>query len=52
MRGLCKEEDYKFLGTSEKMSKKVAEGGEVWDLRDKKEERVRVEEPVNTANPH
>ncbi|XP_059182353.1 U2 small nuclear ribonucleoprotein auxiliary factor 35 kDa subunit-related protein 1-like [Centropristis striata] len=43
MRGLCKEEDYAFLGLSEKTTKVTSE--EARDLkddwRDKKEERVR-----------
>lgn len=46
MRGLCKEEDYAFLGMSQKATKEVAEGAGVFedDWRDKKEERVRDEE--------
>ncbi|KAM7377966.1 hypothetical protein PAMA_013059 [Pampus argenteus] len=42
MRGLCKEEDYAFLGTSEKMTREGTEGaGDVEDdRRDKKDERV------------
>lgn len=49
MRGLCKEEDYAFLGRSEKTTKETAEGaGAVEDdWKDNKEERVRdEEEPV------
>ncbi|XP_071358616.1 scaffold attachment factor B2 [Trachinotus anak] len=43
MRGLCKEEDYSFLGVSEKTTKETAEGGGELedDWRDTKEERVR-----------
>lgn len=48
MRSLCKEEDYEFLGMSEKATKDVAEGAGVVedDWGDKKEERVRNEEPA------
>lgn len=47
MRGLCREEDYEFLGNSEKTQKR-AEGAGVPedDWGDKKEERVRKEEPA------
>ncbi|KAL3976673.1 gap junction delta-2 protein [Sarotherodon galilaeus] len=38
MRGLCKEEDYVFLGTSERTEGAAALGD---DWRDRKEERVR-----------
>lgn len=43
MRGLCKEEDYEFLGMSEKTTKVTAEGAGALenDWRDKKEDRVR-----------
>ncbi|KAK2858777.1 hypothetical protein Q5P01_003397 [Channa striata] len=43
MRCLCKEEDYAFLGTTEKTIKEVAEGAGFLedDWRDKKEERDR-----------
>ncbi|KAF1372549.1 hypothetical protein PFLUV_G00266650 [Perca fluviatilis] len=43
MRDLCKEEDYAFLGMSEKMTNVAAEraGDSLDDWRDKKEERVR-----------
>ncbi|XP_031161980.2 U2 small nuclear ribonucleoprotein auxiliary factor 35 kDa subunit-related protein 1-like [Sander lucioperca] len=43
MRDLCKEEDYAFLGMSEKTTKVTAEraGDTEDDWRDKKEERVR-----------
>ncbi|XP_049892448.1 U2 small nuclear ribonucleoprotein auxiliary factor 35 kDa subunit-related protein 1-like [Epinephelus moara] len=43
MRGLCKEEDYVFLGVSERTTKVTAEGAGAFedDWRDKKEERVR-----------
>ncbi|KAG7234694.1 hypothetical protein INR49_004099 [Caranx melampygus] len=46
MRGLCKEEDYTFLGVSEKTTKETAEGGGVSkdDLRDKREEREREQQ--------
>lgn len=46
MRGLCKEEDYEFLGMSEKATKDVTKGADVLedDWRDKKE-RVRNEKP-------
>lgn len=50
MRGLCKEEDYAFLGRSERTTKETADGagvsGDNW--RGNKEERVRdEEEPVS-----
>ncbi|XP_073337207.1 uncharacterized protein [Pagrus major] len=51
MRGLCKEEDYVFLGTSENTTKETAEGAGALedDWREKKEERVRdEEEPKHT----
>ncbi|GLD45979.1 golgin subfamily A member 6-like protein 2 [Lates japonicus] len=43
MRGLCKEEDYAFLGMTEKKTKETAEGAGASenDWRDRKEERVR-----------
>ncbi|XP_050933545.1 U2 small nuclear ribonucleoprotein auxiliary factor 35 kDa subunit-related protein 1-like [Lates calcarifer] len=43
MRGLCKEEDYVFLGMTEKKTKETAEGAGALedDWRDRKEERVR-----------
>ncbi|XP_037616737.1 U2 small nuclear ribonucleoprotein auxiliary factor 35 kDa subunit-related protein 1-like [Sebastes umbrosus] len=43
MRGLCKEEDYEFLGTSEKTTKLTAEGAGASedDWRDKREDRIR-----------
>ncbi|XP_051248453.1 U2 small nuclear ribonucleoprotein auxiliary factor 35 kDa subunit-related protein 1-like [Dicentrarchus labrax] len=43
MRGLCKEEDYAFLGMSEKTTKETARvaGALGDDWRDQKEERVR-----------
>lgn len=43
MRGLCKEEDYAFLGMSKETTKGPAEGAETLedDWRGKKEERVR-----------
>lgn len=43
MRGLCTEEDYAFLGMSEKTTEEAA-GASGDDWRDKKEERVRDEE--------
>lgn len=48
MRGLCKEEDYEFLGMSEKAAEDVAKGAGIWgdNWKDKKEDRVRNEEPV------
>ncbi|KAM7366917.1 hypothetical protein PAMP_014853 [Pampus punctatissimus] len=46
MRGLCKEEDYAFLGMSEKMPKEGTEGaGDVEDDRgDKKDERKKEQQ--------
>ncbi|TKS91106.1 hypothetical protein D9C73_025240 [Collichthys lucidus] len=43
MRGLCKEEDYAFLGMSKETTKGPAEGAETLedDWRGKKEERAR-----------
>ena len=43
MRGLCKEEDYAFLGMSKKTTEDATEGRSALedDLPDKKEERVR-----------
>ncbi|XP_062239353.1 U2 small nuclear ribonucleoprotein auxiliary factor 35 kDa subunit-related protein 1-like [Platichthys flesus] len=43
LRGLCKEEDYAFLGTSQKSAEETAEGTGALkdDRRDPKEERVR-----------
>ncbi|XP_056224248.1 U2 small nuclear ribonucleoprotein auxiliary factor 35 kDa subunit-related protein 1-like [Seriola aureovittata] len=43
MRGLCKEEDYAFLGVSEKTTRETAEGAGALedDWIDRKEERVR-----------
>ncbi|CAB1442473.1 unnamed protein product [Pleuronectes platessa] len=43
LRGLCKEEDYAFLGTSKKSAEETAEGTGALrdDRRDPKEERVR-----------
>lgn len=46
MRGLCTEEDYAFLGMSEKTTEEAA-GASGDDWRDKKEERVRGEENLN-----
>ena len=51
MRGLCKEEDYAFLGTAENTTKEAAEGAGASedDWSEKKEERVRdEEEPKHT----
>ena len=46
MRGLCKEEDYAFLGTSERTTKESDDGAQALedDWRHKKEERVRDKE--------
>ncbi|XP_030575571.1 chromatin assembly factor 1 subunit rlf2 [Archocentrus centrarchus] len=43
MRGLCREEDYAFLGISERTREEKTEGAAALedDWRDKKEERVR-----------
>ncbi|XP_072233950.1 uncharacterized protein [Leuresthes tenuis] len=43
MRGLCKEEDYAFLGMSKKTAEDATEGCSALedDLPDKKEERIR-----------
>ncbi|XP_069376280.1 uncharacterized protein [Paralichthys olivaceus] len=43
LRGLCKEEDYVFLGTSQKTTEETAEGTGALkdDRRDQKEERIR-----------
>ncbi|XP_065807465.1 U2 small nuclear ribonucleoprotein auxiliary factor 35 kDa subunit-related protein 1-like isoform X2 [Labrus bergylta] len=43
MRGLCKEEDYEFLGMSGKMTKEPTEGAEALEdyRRHDKEERIR-----------
>lgn len=44
MRGLCKEEDYAFLGMSEKTSEGAGSLEDDW--RDKREERVRHKEDI------
>uniref|UniRef100_UPI003AB0F101 uncharacterized protein n=1 Tax=Centroberyx gerrardi TaxID=166262 RepID=UPI003AB0F101 len=43
MRGICKEEDYSFLGISEQTTRGTTEGGGALedDWRDRREERVR-----------
>lgn len=47
MRGLCKEEDYAFLGTSEKTTNEETDVAEAvqGEQGDEKDERVRDEKP-------
>lgn len=54
MRTLCKEEDYEFLGSAEKLPNEATDGAGALedDVKDIKEERVRDETPtVVTMQP-
>lgn len=51
MRDLCKEEDYEFLGMSEKTTEEEATEASVDEWRDRKEEMVRDEEGFKNSTP-
>lgn len=51
MRDLCKEQDYEFLGMSEKTTGEEATEASVDEWRDRKEEVVRDEDGLRNNTP-